>query len=185
MILIFSAPSGAGKSTLVNYLLNQRDDMELSISATTRPPRGSEVNGKEYYFITNEEFEKLIKEDAFIEYENVYTGTYYGTLKSEIERIESKGHHVVFDIDVKGGMRLKALYGNHAKSFFIEPHSIEELHKRLIGRATDSEDKIAERVKKAAIEMTDQVHFDVTIVNDVLEDAKKQLDQEIQNFLKE
>jgi guanylate kinase len=185
MILIFSAPSGAGKSTLVNYLLNQRDDMELSISATTRPPRGSEVNGKEYYFITNEEFEKLIKEDAFVEYENVYTGTYYGTLKSEIERIESKGHHVVFDIEVKGGMRLKALYGNHAKSFFIAPPSIEELHKRLIGRATDSEDKIAERVKKAAIEMTDQVHFDVTIVNDVLEDAKKQLDLEIKKFLKE
>ena len=185
MILIFSAPTGAGKSTLVNYLLNQRDDMELSISATTRPPRGSEVNGKEYYFITNEEFEKLIKEDAFVEYENVYTGTYYGTLKSEIERIESKGHHVVFDIDVKGGMRLKALYGNHAKSVVIAPPSIEELHKRLSGRATDSEDKIAERVKKAAIEMTDQVHFDVIIVNDVLEDAKKQLDQEIQNFLKE
>ncbi|MBP3586276.1 MAG: guanylate kinase [Paludibacteraceae bacterium] len=185
MILIFSAPSGAGKSTLVNYLLNQREDMELSISATTRSPRGNEVNGKEYYFITNDEFERLIQEDAFVEYENVYAGTYYGTLKSEIERIENKGHHVVFDIDVKGGMRLKELYGNHARSFFIAPPCIEELHKRLIGRATDSLDKIAERVKKASIEMEDQEHFDVIIVNDVLEDAKKQLDQEIKKFLKE
>lgn len=175
MILIFSAPSGAGKSTLVNYLLEQRDDLEFSVSCTTRAPRGQEVNGKEYYFISNEEFLERVNRGEFVEYENVYAGTYYGTLRSEIERIEDKGHHVVFDVDVKGGMHLKQIFGDKALSIFVAPPSVEELRRRLIGRATDSMEKIEERVKKAAIEMEDSKHFDQIIVNDNLETAKQQL----------
>lgn len=183
MILIFSAPSGAGKSTLVNYLLGERHDLEFSISATTRAPRGQEQNGKEYYFITNQEFEKLIAENKLVEWEQVYSGTYYGTLKSEIERIENAGHHVVFDVDVKGGINLKRIFGDRAKSFFVAPPSVEELRKRLIGRATDSMEKIEERVAKAATEMQDASHFDCIIVNDNLDSAKAQLDKEIAAFL--
>lgn len=175
MILIFSAPSGAGKSTLVNFLLSQRDDLEFSISCTTRAPRGQEVNGKEYYFISNEEFLERVNNDEFVEYENVYSGTYYGTLRSEIERIEKKGHHVVFDVDVKGGIHLKQIFGDKALSIFVAPPSVEELRRRLIGRATDSMEKIEERVKKAAIELDDSKHFDKIIVNDNLDTAKAQL----------
>lgn len=183
MILIFSAPSGAGKSTLVNYLLGQRGDLEFSVSCTTRAPRGLEQNGKEYYFISNEEFLMRVKNDEFVEYENVYAGTYYGTLKSEIERIESKGHHVVFDVDVKGGINLKKYFGDRAMSVFVAPPSVEELRKRLIGRATDSAEKIEERVAKAATELLDQPQFDITIVNDDLEKAKKELLQKVGEFL--
>ena len=183
MILIFSAPSGAGKSTLVNYLLGKRHDLEFSISATTRAPRGQEQNGKEYYFITNQEFEKLIAENKLVEWEQVYSGTYYGTLKSEIERIENAGHHVVFDVDVKGGINLKRIFGDRAKSFFVAPPSVEELRKRLIGRATDSMEKIEERVAKAATEMQDASHFDCIIVSDDLASAKAQLDKEVAAFL--
>jgi guanylate kinase len=111
MILIFSAPSGSGKSTLVHYLLSQRSDLEFSVSCTTRPPRGKEQDGVDYYFISHEEFEQRIRDNAFIEYESVYSGTYYGTLKSEIQRIEQNGHHAVFDIDVMGGMNLKRIFG--------------------------------------------------------------------------
>lgn len=184
MILIFSAPSGAGKSTLVNYLLSQRSDLEFSVSCTTRAPRGHEQNGCEYYFITYEEFLHRIQNEEFVEYENVYAGTYYGTLKSEIERIEKKGHHVVFDVDVKGGINLKKYFGDRAMSFFVAPPSVEELRKRLISRATDSAEKIEERVAKAAIELLDQPLFDVTIVNDDLDEAKKQLLQKVAGFLK-
>ena len=146
MILIFSAPSGAGKSTLINFLLTQRRDLEFSISATTRAPRGVEEHGKEYYFISNPEFEQLIKDDQLIEWQQVYSGTYYGTLKSEIERIESAGHHVVFDVDVKGGINLKRIFGDNAHSIFVAPPSVAELRKRLIGRATDSPEKIEEQL---------------------------------------
>ena len=183
MILIFSAPSGAGKSTLVNYLLSKRNDLEFSISVTTRAPRGQEQNGREYYFITNPEFEQLIAEDKLVEWEQVYSGTYYGTLKSEIERIEGAGHHVVFDVDVKGGINLKRIFGDRAKSFFVAPPSVDELRKRLIGRATDSPEKIEERVAKAATEMQDAPHFDCIIVNDDLDSAKAQLDKEVTAFL--
>jgi len=183
MILIFSAPSGAGKSTLVNYLLSKRSDLEFSVSCTTRAPRGQEQNGKEYYFISNEEFLTRVNNDEFVEYENVYAGTYYGTLKSEIERIESKGHHVVFDVDVKGGINLKKYFGNRAMSVFVAPPSVEELRKRLIGRATDSPEKIEERVAKAATELLDQPQFDVTIVNDDLNKAKAQLVEKVEKFL--
>lgn len=183
MILIFSAPSGAGKSTLVNYLLSKRDDLEFSISATTRQPRGQEINGKEYYFISNPDFEQLIREDKLVEYEQVYSGTYYGTLRSEIDRIQNKGHHVVFDVDVKGGINLKRIFGEKALAIFVAPPSVEELHRRLIGRGTDSAEKIAERVAKAAKEIADAPYFDVKIINDNLDDAKAQLDKVITDFI--
>ena len=154
MILIFSAPSGSGKSTLVQYLLETRQDMELSISATTRAPRGQEQDGREYYFISQDRFEQLIREDAFVEWQQVYKGTYYGTLRSEIERIEGAGHHVVFDIDVKGGINIKRMFGDRARAIFIAPPSIDALRQRLTGRGTDSPEKIEERLSKAAFEMT-------------------------------
>ena len=183
MILIFGAPSGSGKSTLVNYLLKKRDDLEFSISATTRAPRGQEVNGKEYYFISNQAFEDLIREDKLVEWQQVYSGTYYGTLRSEIERIERKHHHVVFDVDVKGGANLKRLFGDKALSIFVAPPSVEELRRRLVGRATDSPEKIEERLAKAAEELTYKPQFDVVIVNDDLQKAEQQLDNVVGNFL--
>lgn len=185
MILIFSAPSGAGKSTLIQFLLSQRKDLEFSISATTRQPRGVEEHGKEYYFITNSEFEKLIKDDQLVEWQQVYSGSYYGTLKSEIERIESAGHHVVFDVDVEGGINLKRIFGDNALSIFVAPPSVAELRKRLINRATDAPEKIEERVAKAASEMEKAQYFDTVIVNDNLEKAKVELMNEITTFLDE
>ena len=183
MILIFSAPSGSGKSTLVNYLLEQRQDLEFSISCTTRAPRGQEQNGREYYFISNEEFVRRIQNGDFIEYENVYAGTYYGTLKSEIERIEQQGHHVVFDVDVKGGINLKPYFGPRALSIFVAPPSIEELRRRLEGRATDSPEKIEERLRKADVEIADAPHFDCIIVNDNLTRAQHELEERVTAFL--
>lgn len=183
MILIFGAPSGSGKSTLVNYLLNKRSDLEFSISATTRAPRGQEVNGKEYYFITNDQFQQLITEGKLVEWQQVYSGTYYGTLRSEIQRIEDKHHHVVFDVDVKGGANLKRLFGDKALSIFVAPPSIDELRNRLTHRATDSAEKIEERINKAAEELTYRPQFDVVIVNDNLQEAEKHLDEVVDNFL--
>lgn len=183
MILIFSAPSGSGKSTLVQHLLDTRQDMELSISATTRAPRGKEQDGREYYFISPERFEQLISDDAFVEWEQVYKGTYYGTLKSEIDRIESAGHHVVFDIDVKGGINVKRLFGDKARAIFIAPPSIDALRERLTKRGTDSPEKIEERLAKAEIELADAPLFDTILVNDDLNAAKAALDKEIAAFI--
>ena len=183
MILIFSAPSGSGKSTMVEYLLQQRNDLEFSISATTRPPRGREEHGKEYYFLSVDEFRRLIDEDAFVEWENVYRDTYYCTLKSEMARIESAGHHAVFDIDVKGGVNMERLFGDKALSVFIAPPSIEELRKRLVKRGTDSAEMIEERVQKAAEEMEYARYFDKVIINNDLETAKKELLSLVQSFL--
>jgi len=183
MILIFSAPSGSGKSTLVQHLLETRQDIELSISATTRAPRGQEQDGREYYFISQERFEQLINEDAFVEWQQVYKGTYYGTLRSEIERIENAGHHVVFDIDVKGGINIKRMFGEKAKSIFIAPPSIDALRERLTKRGTDSPEKIEERLAKAETELADAPLFDTILVNDDLSEAKKALDKEIEGFI--
>ncbi len=183
MILIFSAPSGSGKSTLVHYLLTQRSDLEFSVSCTTRPPRGKEQNGRDYYFISNQEFEQLIREDAFIEYENVYAGTYYGTLKKEIQRIEQKGCHAVFDVDVMGGMNLKRIFGDRALSVFVAPPSIAELRRRLVCRATDAPEKIEERIQKAEEELKQQKNFDIVIVNDNLEKAQQELLEKTNAFL--
>ena len=183
MILIFSAPSGSGKSTLVQHLLETRQDMELSISATTRSPRGKEQDGKEYYFITPKRFVQLISEDAFVEWQQVYKGTYYGTLRSEIERIENAGHHVVFDIDVKGGINIKRMFGDRARAIFIAPPSIDVLRDRLTKRGTDSPEKIEERLAKAEIEMADAPLFDTVLVNDDLQVTKQALDEEIKAFI--
>lgn len=183
MILIFSAPSGSGKSTLVQHLLDTRQDMELSISATTRAPRGQEQDGREYYFISRERFEELIRQDAFVEWEQVYQGTYYGTLRSEIERIENAGHHVVFDIDVKGGINIKKLFGDRARAIFIAPPSLDILRERLTNRGTDSQEKIEERLAKAEIEMADAPMFDTILVNDNLDNTKRALDEEIAAFI--
>lgn len=183
MILIFSAPSGSGKSTLVQHLLDTRQDVELSISATTRAPRGQEQDGREYYFISRERFEELIKEDAFVEYEQVYQGTYYGTLRSEIDRIEGAGHHVIFDIDVKGGINVKRMFGDRARAIFIAPPSIESLRERLTKRGTDSQEKIEERLAKAEIELADAPLFDTILVNDDLNQTKQALDKELKEFL--
>lgn len=180
MIIILCAPSGSGKSTMVQHLLTTYPGKyELSISATTRPPRGQEQHGKEYYFISREEFEKHIQNNDFIEYEQVYEGLYYGTLKAEIERIQSAGRTIVFDIDVKGGLNLKRIFGEDALAIFIAPPSVEELSRRLHGRGDTSKDMIEKRLAKAEIEMADAPYFDKIIVNDDLTTAKAHLDQEI------
>ena len=177
MIYILCAPSGSGKSTMVKHLLEKHPDLfELSISCTTRAPRGQEVHGKEYYFVTVDEFQKRIANDEFIEYEQVYDGLYYGTLKQEIERIEKAGKQVLFDVDVKGGINLKNILGDRATSIFICPPSIEELSRRLHGRGDTSEEMIEKRLAKAAIEMEDMQYFDKVVVNDDLAHAFEQLD---------
>ena len=177
MIYIFSAPSGSGKSTMVKHLLDTYPGkFELSISCTTRAPRGNEQDGREYYFITTEAFQQKIREDAFIEHEQVYESLYYGTLKSEITRIEAAGRSVIFDVDVKGGINLKRILGDRATSVFICPPSIEELTRRLRGRGDTSEEMIQKRVAKAAIEMEDADQFDVQLVNNNLEEALRNLD---------
>lgn len=177
MIYIFCAPSGSGKSTMVKHLLHTYpNQFELSISCTTRPPRGQEVHGKEYYFISVDEFQERIKNNEFIEYEQVYEGLYYGTLKEEINRIEKAGKQVLFDVDVKGGINLKRILGNRATSIFICPPSIDELRRRLIGRGDTSHEMIEKRIAKAAIEMEDMEHFDRVVINDDLAHAFEQLD---------
>ena len=177
MIYIFCAPSGSGKSTMVKHLLHTYpNQFELSISCTTRPPRGQEVHGKEYYFISVDEFQERIKNNEFIECEQVYEGLYYGTLKEEITRIEKAGKQVLFDVDVKGGINLKRILGNRATSVFICPPSIDELRRRLIGRGDTSPEMIEKRIAKAAIEMEDMEHFDCIVTNDTLAHAFEQLD---------
>ena len=171
-LVIFSAPSGAGKSTLVNYLLPQFPQLSFSISATSRAPRGQEIHGKDYYFLSSEEFNARVAQDELLEWEEVYAGTYYGTLKSEVQRIWSEGGVVVFDIDVVGALNLKKQFGERALALFVQAPSIEVLEKRLRGRGTDSEEKISERIDKAAQEMSRAPEFDKVVVNDDLETAK-------------
>ncbi|MBO4621976.1 MAG: guanylate kinase [Paludibacteraceae bacterium] len=178
MIYIFCAPSGSGKSTMVRHLLEKYPGkFELSVSCTTRPPRGEEVNGREYYFITPEEFKKRIQNGDFIEHEQVYEGLYYGTLRSEIDRIEQAGKAVIFDVDVKGGLNLKRILGKRAKSIFVCPPSIKELSRRLHARGDTSEEMIEKRLAKASVEMEDAKHFDVQLVNNDLESAFSDLDK--------
>ncbi len=177
MILIFSAPSGSGKSTIINQLLQENLGLEFSISATSRPPRGKEQNGVEYYFLSTEEFREKIKNNEFIEYEEVYEGRFYGTLKSEITRIQSKGNIPVFDVDVVGGINIKKMYGEEAKSIFIMPPSIAVLRQRLEGRGTDTPEVIEERLQKAEWEISHQSKFDYIVVNDDLEKAIEEVRQ--------
>ena len=171
LVVIFSAPSGAGKSTIVKHLLKKYPNMEFSISATSRQPRGEEKDGREYYFFSVDQFESKIKNGDFVEYEEVYKGSYYGTLRSEVRRIWNKGHVILFDIDVKGGVNLKRLYGGNALAVFIMPPSIEVLRQRLVSRGTDSLANIDKRVAKAAEELTYRDKFDKVLVNDNLDTA--------------
>ena len=184
-LLIFSAPSGSGKSTIVNFLMQEHPElnMHFSISCTTRAPRGTEKNGVEYFFLTPEEFKAKIAEGAFVEYEEVYTDRFYGTLKSQVENQINNGENVVFDVDVKGGCNLKKIFGSEALSVFVQPPSVEELRRRLVGRATDAPEVIEQRLAKAEEELTYAPKFDVIIVNDDLATAKAEALKTISDFL--
>ncbi|MCR5560929.1 MAG: guanylate kinase [Bacteroidales bacterium] len=181
--LIFSAPSGSGKSTIVHHILDLHPEIEFSVSATSRPLRGSEKHGEDYYFLTEEDFRARIAADGFVEYEEVYPGRFYGTLKSEVQRIWDAGHVVIFDVDVKGGVNLKKYFGENALSVFIQAPSVEVLRQRLESRATDSAADIEKRVAKAAEEMTYAPKFDVVLVNDDLEKAFAEAEKLVDGFL--
>ena len=182
-IIILSAPSGAGKSTLAKHLFHCFPHLTLSVSATTRLPRGEEQQGREYYFLTNEEFEEKVKQDAFVEWEEVYLGVRYGTLKSELERICDSGRSALFDVDVKGGVRLKQIFDKQALSIFIQPPSLEVLQERLEQRGTDTSESIQKRLAKAQEEMGYASEFDKIIVNDLLEEAKRRIEWVVQAFI--
>lgn len=184
-LIIFSAPSGSGKSTIVNFLREEHPeyDLQFSISATSRPPRGTEQDGVEYFFLSPEEFRQRIAADEFLEYEEVYENRFYGTLKSQVERMVADGHNVIFDVDVKGGVNIKRFYGSRALAVFIQPPSIDELRRRLEGRATDSAEAIEERLQKASYELTFAPQFDVVLVNDDLETAKAEAVSIMEQFL--
>lgn len=183
-VIIFSAPSGAGKSTVVGHLLKLHPEFEFSVSATSRPPRGEEKDGEAYYFISAERFRELIALDSFVEYEEVYHDRFYGTLKSEVERIWEKGHVIIFDVDVKGGVSLKKYFGDAALSICIIPPSLEVLEKRLRGRGTDSEEAIRERLAKAEWELQyAEGRFDRKLVNDKLEDTFREAEEMVDAFL--
>ena len=182
-VLIFSAPSGSGKSTIVNHILGLHPEIEFSVSATSRPPRGTEQDGVEYLFYNADTFRALVDEGKFVEFEEVYPDRFYGTLKSEVNRIWAKGHVIIFDVDVKGGVSLKKYFGDAALSVFIQAPSIEELRKRLIARATDPMDAIETRVAKAAEEMTYAPKFDKVLVNDDMQKAFKEAEELVDSFL--
>ena len=182
-VIIFSAPSGAGKTTIVHHLLEKYDFLEFSVSATSRAIRGEEKDGVDYYFLTVEEFKKRIDNGEFVECEEVYPGSYYGTLRSEVDRIWSKGHVIIFDVDVKGGINLKKIFGLNALSVFVMPPSLEVMEQRLRARGTDTEEAIKTRVAKAAIEIEDAVEFDTVLINDKLEDSFAKAEQLIEDFV--
>lgn len=182
-IIIISAPSGCGKSTIINALLEKGEiDMQFSVSATNRQPRTGEQHGVNYYFLSDEDFRKAIDNDEFVEYEEVYPGRYYGTLKSEIQRIVDAGHNVVLDIDVKGGVNVKRMYGDEAVSVFIQPPSVEALRQRLEGRGTESAEAIAQRVDRAEFEIGFAPQFDHTVVNDDLAEAIGNVSRILKDF---
>lgn len=185
-LIIVAAPSGSGKSTIVKYLLqNEELNLHFSISATSRAPRGTEQNGVEYFFLTPEEFKQKISNDEFVEYEEVYTDKFYGTLKSQVEKQLEAGENVIFDVDVKGAVNIKKQYGNRALSLFIQPPSIAELRRRLEGRGTDTPEVIEQRLAKAEYELSFAEKFDEVIVNDVLEVAQVEAEALIEDFLDE
>ena len=182
-LIIFSAPSGAGKTTIVRYLLEQNLNLAFSVSATSRAPRVNEKDGVDYHFLNQETFMQKVKEDQFLEWEEVYAGTCYGTLKSEVERLTSQGMNVMFDVDVKGGINIKKFYGNRALSVFVQPPSIEALKDRLTKRATDTPEVIEKRVAKAAYELSFAPEFDYILTNDNLDKAQKEAEQLIRTFI--
>lgn len=183
-IIIFSAPSGSGKSTIINYLMQQGLNLHFSVSATSRPPRGAEQNGVEYYFLTPEDFKQRIAQGEFLEYEEVYKDRFYGTLKSQVDAQLAKGENVVCDVDVLGGQNIKKHYGQRALSIFIQPPSIEVLRQRLEGRGTDSPEVINDRIARAEFELSFADKFDHAVVNDDLQQAQAEALALIQNFLK-
>jgi guanylate kinase len=182
-LVIISAPSGAGKTTIVNHLLQKELNLEFSISATTRKPRRKEKNGKDYYFISNEDFKDKIRKNEFAEWQEVYKDQFYGTLKTEIKRIWAENKHVIFDVDVRGGINLKNIFGHQAISIFIMPPSVKELEKRLLNRATEDRSRIMMRVEKAIEEMKLAINFDQIIINDNLKRAQDEVYEIVQNFI--
>ena len=184
-LIIISAPSGTGKSTIISWLMKEHKELNLaySISCTSRPPRGAEQNGVDYFFLTPEEFRHRIENNEFLEYEEVYTDRFYGTLKSQVDNQLEAGQNVVFDVDVKGGVNIKKFYGDQALSLFIQPPSIAELRRRLEGRATDSPDVIDQRIARAEFELTYAKKFDKIVINDILEYAEADALAAIQEFL--
>lgn len=185
-IIIFSAPSGSGKSSIIKELLKEEDlNLAFSISTTSRIPRGKEQNGVEYYFISVDEFKEKIDKQAFIEWQEVYAGNFYGTYQSEIDRLSSLGKNIVFDLDVFGGINLKKIFGKQALSIFIQPPSLEELKKRLEKRNTETIEKIQIRIDKAKYELEQSIYFDRLIINDDLSESVKEASQMIRNFLKD
>ena len=182
-LIIFSAPSGSGKSTIINFLLKKNLNLAFSISATSRPPRGTEQNGVEYFFLSPEEFKRRIANDEFLEYEEVYKDRFYGTLKSQVEKQLNSGQNVIFDVDVVGGCNIKRFYGERALSIFIQPPSIEELRKRLIERGTDNPEIIESRIAKANFELSFAPKFDKIIINDDLEKAETEAFNVINEFI--
>jgi guanylate kinase len=182
-LVIFSAPSGAGKTTIVRHLLSLNLNFGFSVSATTRNPRGAEQNGKDYYFLSPEEFANKINRDEFLEWEEVYNGCFYGTLKSEVDRIFKNGQNILFDIDVVGGSNIKKYYGENALAVFVQPPSIKELENRLLERSTDPPEVIKERMAKAEHEMSYVPLFDIIIINDKLEDALLEAEEKVRQFV--
>ena len=184
-LIIFSAPSGTGKSTIISWLMKEHKELNMafSISCTSRAPRGSEQNGVEYFFLSPEEFRARIEDDEFLEFEEVYTDRFYGTLKSQVEKQLEAGQNVVFDVDVKGGVNIKKFYGDEALSIFIQPPSVNELRRRLERRATDAPDVIDQRIARAEFELTFADKFDKVIINDILEYAEADALTAIQQFL--
>jgi len=182
-LIIFSAPSGAGKTTLVKHLLQQIQQVTFSISATSRAMRGGEQDGIDYFFISAEAFKKRITNHEFLEWEEVYNGSYYGTLKSEVDKMLKQGKHVLFDVDVVGGLKIKQHYKDQALAIFVQTPSTEILHKRLQTRSTESAEHIQKRIEKAELEMTYADKFDVVLLNDDLDIAKKEVTKIVQNFI--
>ena len=184
-LIVFSAPSGSGKTTIVRHLLSKEDlNLEFSISAASREQRGEEVNGKDYYFMSTEAFKKHIKNEDFLEWEEVYRDNFYGTLKSEVERIWAKGKNVIFDIDVSGGLRIKHKFPEETLAVFVKPPSVDELKRRLKERSTESEDKINMRIAKASVELATAPQFDVIIKNYDLDIALEEAYQLVKNYVK-
>lgn len=183
-LIIFSAPSGAGKTTIVKHLLQQNLDLEFSISATSRPPRHTETRDRDYYFLSEIEFKNKVENNEFLEWEEVYKGICYGTLKSEVERIRNLGKNVIFDVDVVGGLNIKKYYGNEALAIFVQPPSVKELKNRLQNRSTETEDKIQMRIAKAEKELSFAEKFDVVITNDKLREALEEAETIIRNFIR-
>ena len=184
-VIIVSAPSGAGKTSIVRHLLEQVPDLKFSISATTRPKRDYEIDGKDYYFLTPEQFKERLANDEFLEWQEVYTDQFYGSLKSEVERIWSNGQAVIFDVEVLGGLNIKKFYGDEALSVFIEPPTMEELENRLKNRGTETEESLKKRIDKAEYELSFARQFDKIVLNDDLKTAQQEMIDLVRDFLEE